>query len=88
MSEMKLAGSVVAEGEEMSPSRWTEEEVELLRKLASTGLSLSQIARQMRRNVTTVRVRARKCGIAIASNLRGLAKHRRLIELGQKAKSK
>jgi len=70
----------------MSRASWTEEDVEHLRKLACAGLSLSQIAREMKRTVTTVRVQALKWDIAVASDLRGLANHRRLVDLGLRVK--
>ena len=58
-----------AEGDEMSRARWTEKDVERLRKLARTGLSLSQIGREMGRNVSSVRLQALKRDIAIARDL-------------------
>jgi hypothetical protein len=53
----------------MSRGRWTEEEVERLRKLARAGLSLSQIGREMGRNVSSVWLKAQKRDIAIARDL-------------------
>jgi hypothetical protein len=53
----------------MSRARWTEKDVERLRKLARTGLSLSQIGREMGRNVSSVRLQALKRDIAIARDL-------------------
>ena len=58
----------------MSRSRWTEEDAERLRRLARTGLSLSQISREMGRNVSSIRLQAQKWDIAIARDLSGIRK--------------
>ena len=68
----------------MSRSPWTEIDVEHLRKLARAGLSFAQISREMGRNASSIRLQARKRDIAKARDQRGLAKHRRLVELGLK----
>ena len=62
----------------MSRPRWTEDDVEHLRKLARSGLSFAQISREMGRNASSVRLQAQKWDIAVASDLRGLSKQRRL----------
>jgi hypothetical protein len=59
--------SPVPESEEMSPNTpWSDEEDQRLRSLAKSGLSLTEIAHEMQRGVSSVRSRARKYAIAIA----------------------
>jgi hypothetical protein len=55
------------EVKKMSPNiQWSDEEDRRLRSLAKSGLSLTEIAQQMQRGVSSVRSRARKNAIAIA----------------------
>ena len=58
----------------MSRSPWTTEEDRQLRKLAQAGLSLTEIAREVGRNQSSVRARAIKLDIAIARDLNGMQK--------------
>ena len=60
----------------MSRSPWTTEEDRQLRKLAQAGLSLTEIAREVGRNQSSVRVRAIKLDIAIARDLNGMQKRK------------
>jgi|KBSSwiStaDraftv2_1062776.scaffolds.fasta_scaffold104681_2 IS30 family transposase len=60
----------------MSRSPWTTEEDRQLRKLAQAGLSLTEIAREVGRNQSSVRVRAIKLDIAIARDLNGMQRRK------------
>jgi len=60
----------------MSHSPWTTEEDRQLRKLAQAGLSLTEIAREVGRNQSSVRVRAIKLDIAIARDLNGMQRRK------------
>ena len=53
---------------------WTLDEDERLRKLALAGLSLRELALEMGRGTSSVRVRAIKLDIAIARDLNGTQK--------------
>jgi hypothetical protein len=51
----------------MSPNiPWSDEDDQRLRSLALSGMSLTEIARQMQRGLSSVRSRARKNATAIA----------------------
>ena len=58
----------------MSRSSWTSDEDLQLRKLAQAGSSLTQIAREVHRNQSSVRARAIKLDIAIARDMNGMQK--------------
>ena len=60
----------------MSRSPWTTDEDVKLRKLAQAGLSLTEIASEVDRSVSSVRVRAIKLDIAIARDLNGMQKRK------------
>jgi hypothetical protein len=63
--------------EEMSPNiPWSDEEDQYLRDLAKSGLSLTEIAHQMRRGVSSVRGRALKITVAIARDRNPMQTHK------------
>jgi hypothetical protein len=53
---------------------WTLDEDERLRNLALAGLSLRELALEMGRGTSSVRVRAMKLDVAIARDLNGMQK--------------
>ena len=57
---------------------WTSDDDARLRKLASVGLSLTEIALEMGRRVSSVRSRAIKLDIAIARDRNGMQKRKLL----------
>jgi hypothetical protein len=64
-----------SEGEEVSRA-WTLDEDERLRKLALAGLSLRDLALEMGRSASSIRVRAIKLDVAIARDLNGMQKRK------------
>jgi GcrA cell cycle regulator len=47
----------------MTSPIWDEEQIERLKQMASSGASILRISAALRRNVTSVQVKARKLGI-------------------------
>ena len=67
--------------------QWTDDDDFQLRKLAQSGLSLTEIALEMSRNASTVRARALKLNIAIARDRNGAKKRKPFgASFGLKAK--
>jgi hypothetical protein len=61
----------------MSPNiPWSDEEDRRLRVLAKSGLSLTEIAHQMQRGVSSVRSRASKIEVAIARDRNPMQAHK------------
>jgi hypothetical protein len=60
-----------------SNTPWSDEENQRLRSLAKSGLSLTEIARQMQRGVSSVRSRALKIEVAIARDRNPMRAHKK-----------
>lgn len=65
-------------------SPWTPEQDELLLRMASKGISALKISAALKRNVTGVRVRARKLGVPLP----GIREARKKIAEAQPARGK
>ena len=60
----------------MSRDLWTTDELEGLRELAQAGMSLTELAREMARSMSSIRTRAEKLNITIARDMNRMRRRR------------
>lgn len=60
----------------MSRDLWTTDELERLRRLAQAGMSLTELAREMGRSMSSIRTRAEKLNITIARDMNRMRRRR------------
>ena len=81
-AEVAVAGALselceaAVEGQEVSRDLWTPDELERLRELAQAGMSLTELAREMGRSMSSIRTRAEKLNITIARDMNRMRRRR------------